>query len=183
MTSSTVLLAGGYAEDGSMSRLTKKYSLKPQGGGGGGQFDVHNSGLMRHARKYHSCGHFVSKDGYNAGYVVGGVGLDDLTQDEVELKSVEVYYTDIGEWVYIQDLPTTRFHASSFVLGGRLWLLGGQSSGIKQDLAVIHNHETGWHLANFRLGRGQYSHVSFAINQDQPHAILRKQYSRTWVSA
>ena len=73
---------------------------------------------MRQARKYHTCGEFVSTDGDNLGYAAGGIGIDAEQEslDEVELKSVEVYYFNSGEWVYIQSLPTSRSRASRFDL-------------------------------------------------------------------
>ena len=89
LSTSSVLLAGGHAEDGSMPRLTKKYTLKPKVGTQVIQlFDVTESGLMRQARKYHTCGEFVSTDGDNLGYAAGGIGIDAEQEslDEVELS-------------------------------------------------------------------------------------------------
>ena len=153
-----VIVAGGYTDGGTILRTTYSYVMDPQTG----VISSRQVGLLNDGRKFHTCGKFKTRLGEDAGFAVGGIGYD-FNLDEVELVTAEMYIADVGEWVPIQRLPKPLSQSAAAVVSGRIVLLGGQSSEIRQSTVFVHNHQTGWHQANFQLPTGRYSHVAFPI--------------------
>ena len=57
---------------------------------------IGNLGLLREARKYHTCGTFKTAIGANAGFAVGGLGYNSQLT-ETELNTAEMYYPELGK--------------------------------------------------------------------------------------
>ena len=74
-------------------------------------------------------------------------------------------------------LPKNRYSSSPLVISGRIILLGGLSSEVRQSSNYIYNHETGWHLMNFPLQSGMFGQVSLLappMTEEAKNAILKQ---------
>lgn len=151
-----MLVVGGYDTSGFLMKGTMMYHF-------GQTKTTTPSGDMRVARKYHNCGVFKARNGLDAGYAIGGIGMDDAF-NEVQLASVEMYYFQNEKWTLINALPQNLQHTTSAVISNRVLIMGGMTSSISQDVIYIHNHKTFWHKANF-VTSGVYGHISLVIDK------------------